>query len=144
MTVDPVKGAASEQLRMILLGVLYQQLCVSVASGKAAAAREKVNDSGVRGLPHLAKGGVGDGNRSVKEPGNEEAEAAVSEAVLMLQMVVEARMMLRSIIKGGNANCGDRWGGGGLLLYGTSTIAQSAAPKPLAAQNVLAALNGFN
>ena len=38
----------------------------------------------------------------------------------MLQMVVEARMMLRSIIKGGNAACGDRWGGAGFSSYGPS------------------------
>ena len=84
MTVDPVPGAASPQLRQLLHAILYQQHQVGDASSAAAAA--------------AAAGGGGE----------VEGVAAVSAAVLMLQLVVEARQRLRPIIQAGNSACGDR------------------------------------
>ena len=84
--MDPVPGAASPQLRQLLHAILYQQHQVGDASSAAAAATASAD-------------GVG---------GEVEGVAAVSAAVLMLQLVVEARQRLRPIIQAGNSACGDR------------------------------------
>ena len=88
VTVDPVPGVSSKELRRLLLSILYQQHKVGQATARAAASQ----DGKVKGVTTTSAG------------------AAVSAAVKMLHLIIEARHVLRPMTQGGNAGCGDRCG----------------------------------
>ena len=92
MTVDPVPGVSSKELRRLLLAILYQQHKVGQATARAAA-----SDATAGKVKGVATTGTSAG-------------AAVFAAIKMLHLIVEARHVLRPTIQGGNAGCGDRCG----------------------------------
>ncbi|KAG1659718.1 hypothetical protein FOA52_012256, partial [Chlamydomonas sp. UWO 241] len=91
VTVDPVPGVASPELRQKLMAVMYQQHRTASAAGDS----------------DKSKTGSSDGSDTEAAAGGGSKDA-LSEATLMLQLVLSARHYLRPAIRAGNAGCGGR------------------------------------
>jgi hypothetical protein len=124
--VAPVPGIPSEELRPLLLAILCQRHRVVVVANEAAAAKEAESPLSELDLSLLSEQravttdatAISSGEKVAKvndlvvnsdnkggQIAEEKAAQAVSEAYLLLQLIVEARLMLRVVIEKGNAGC---------------------------------------
>ncbi|GAX75502.1 hypothetical protein CEUSTIGMA_g2945.t1 [Chlamydomonas eustigma] len=128
IAVVPVPGIPAEELKPLLLAILCQRHRVCVVVNEAVSAQEdaeatKLDQFGSSEKPAVSsdvtavscgddhqtqttKGlGGSDGDHSIISTVAEKAAQAVNEAYILLQLIIEARLMLKEVIEKGNAGC---------------------------------------